>query len=216
MNCALSLPKMCSLVLVLAKKFAALSPLSNGAEFTLSVAQNVPLFEAVRILRFAHVKWRNRGWKHRNKWSNFRLHRPSSLTSKKWINLIPKTIGKWKRDCAWGCARGIDTTWENLQIEKHKSGRRSLRSRNWFVLFDLQIFLRRCLSPERNLTHNLFSISNSFWYQWYISSWKYWCVCRGATRRSQQCENLALLSHIHLHRFHQLEIGPGPGQVVRA
>ena len=28
-----------------------------------------------------------------------------------------------KRDFAWGCARGINTTWENLQIEKHKSVR---------------------------------------------------------------------------------------------
>ena len=59
--------------------------------------------------------------------------------SKKWIKLIPKTIGNRKRDCAWGCAWGINTTWENLQIEKHKSGRRSFRSPNWFVLFDLQI-----------------------------------------------------------------------------
>ena len=37
------------------------------------------------------------------------------------IVIIPKTIGNRKRDCAWGCARGINTTWENLQIEKHKS-----------------------------------------------------------------------------------------------
>ena len=63
----------------------------------------------------------------------------SFFSSKKWIKLIPKTIGNRKRDCAWGCARGIDTTWENLQIEKHKSGRRSLRSPDWFVLFNLQI-----------------------------------------------------------------------------
>ena len=53
---------------------------------------------------------------------------------------IPKTIGNRKRDCAWGCARGINTPWENLQIEKQKSGRCSFRSLNWFVLFDLQIF----------------------------------------------------------------------------
>ena len=36
------------------------------------------------------------------------------------ILLIPKTIGNRKRDCAWRCAWGINTTWENLQIEKHK------------------------------------------------------------------------------------------------
>ena len=65
---------------------------------------------------------------------------PSFFSSKKWIKLIPKAIGNRKRDCAWGCARGINTIWENLQIEKHKSGRRSFRSQNWFVHFDLQIF----------------------------------------------------------------------------
>ena len=37
--------------------------------------------------------------------------------------LIPTTIGSRKRYCAWGCARGKNTTWENLQIEKHKSVR---------------------------------------------------------------------------------------------
>ena len=52
----------------------------------------------------------------------------------------PKTIGNRKRDCAWGCARGINTTWENLQIEKHKSLRWAERTPSWFVLFDLQIF----------------------------------------------------------------------------
>ena len=54
--------------------------------------------------------------------------------------LIPKTIWNRKRDCAWGCARRINTASENLQIKKHKSGRRSFRSPDWFVLFDLQIF----------------------------------------------------------------------------
>ena len=67
---ALSLPKLCTSV----------SPLLSGAEFTLSVAKNVALFETVRILReIRTVKWRDRGSKHRNKWSNFRLHRPSHL-----------------------------------------------------------------------------------------------------------------------------------------
>ena len=42
--------------------------------------------------------------------------------------LIPKTIGNRKRDRAWGCARGINTTWENLQIEKHRSGRHAHRT----------------------------------------------------------------------------------------
>ena len=56
------LPKICTLV----------SPLLNGAEFTLSVAKNVELFETVRILRkIRAVKWRDRGSKQQNKRSNF-------------------------------------------------------------------------------------------------------------------------------------------------
>ena len=79
---------------------------------------------------------RDRGSKQQSKRSNFRLHRSSSRRKnrKKWIKLIPKTNGNRKRDCVWGCARGINTTWENLQFVKHKSGRRSFRSPNWFVL----------------------------------------------------------------------------------
>ena len=64
------------------------------------------------------------------------------------IRLIPKTIGNRKRDCAWGCAWGINTTWENLQIEKHKSVRWAERTPSWFVLFDLQIFSGGVYSPS--------------------------------------------------------------------
>ena len=53
----LALPKNCTLV----------SPLLKGAEFTLSVAKNVALFETVRVLRFASVKWGDMESKHRNK-----------------------------------------------------------------------------------------------------------------------------------------------------
>ena len=105
----------------------------------------------------------DRGSKQQSKRSNFRLL-CSSFSSKKWIKLIPKTIGNRKRDCAWGCAWGINTTWENLQIEKHKSGRRSIRSPNWFVLFDLQIFSGGVYSPSATSRTISFSISNSFWY----------------------------------------------------
>ena len=141
-----SLPKMCTLVLTksfalfLAKKITSVSPLLNGAEFTLSVAKNVALFETVHVLRT--VKWRDwEGIEAAKQTMEFPAA-PFFLVeiSKKWIKLIPKTIGNRKRDCAWGCAWGISTTWENLQIEKHKSGRRSFRSPNLFVLFDLQIF----------------------------------------------------------------------------
>ena len=53
--------------------FALVLALLNGADFTVSVAKNVALFETVpiRTLRFASVKWlRCRGSKHRNKRSN--------------------------------------------------------------------------------------------------------------------------------------------------
>ena len=95
------------------------TPLLNGAEFTLPLHVNTLHCSKQFAFFVASVKWRDRGSKHRNKRSNFCLHRPSSHR-KKWIKLIPKTIGNRKRDCAWGCARGINTTWENLQIEKHK------------------------------------------------------------------------------------------------
>ena len=39
---------------------------------------HVALFKTVPILRFASVKWHDRGSKHRNERSNFRLQRPSS------------------------------------------------------------------------------------------------------------------------------------------
>ena len=56
------------------------------------------------------------------------------------IFLLPKAIGNRKRDCEWGCAWGINTTWENLQIEKHKSVRSAEWTPSWLVLFDLPIF----------------------------------------------------------------------------
>ena len=161
MSFAVFLAKMCTLVL--AKSFALFSGLAKnlhlflGLPSWMALRSHFPLPNTLHSLKQfaffgASVKWRDRGSKHRNKRSNFRLHRSSSHR-KKWIKLIPKTIGNRKRDCAWGCARGINTTWENLQIEKHKSG--SFCSLDWIVLFDLQIF-SWCLSPKRNLTHNLF------------------------------------------------------------
>ena len=89
---------------------------------------------------------------------------PSFFSSKKWIKLIPKTIGNRKRDCAWGCARRKNTTSENLQIEKHKSVRWAERTPSWFVLFDLQIFSGGVYPPSTTSRTISFSISNSFWY----------------------------------------------------
>ena len=89
---------------------------------------------------------------------------PSFFPSKKWIKLIPKTIGNRKRDCAWGCARRINTTSENLQIEKRKSVWWAERTPSWFVLFDLQIFWGGVYPPSATERTISFSISNSFWY----------------------------------------------------
>ena len=81
----------------------------------------------------------------------------------KLITLIQKTIGNRKRDCAWGCARGINTTWQNLQIENHKSVRWAERTPSWFVFFDLQIFAGGVYPPSATTSRTIsFSISNSF------------------------------------------------------
>ena len=104
---------------------------------------------------------------------------PSFFSLKKWIKLIPKTIGNRKRDCAWGCARGINTTWEYLQIEKHKSERRSFRSPNWFVLFDLQIFSGGVYPPSATSRTISFSILWCLWI-WRNNDelqWKVMCNC---------------------------------------
>ena len=82
-NFALSLPKNCTLV----------SPLLNGAEFTLSVAKNVALFETVPILLFASVKWRDRGSKHRKKTIEFPTA-PSFFSSKK-MNQIKGALSRY-------------------------------------------------------------------------------------------------------------------------
>ena len=57
--------------------------------------------------------------------------------SKNWIKLIPKTIGNRKKRLCVRWLGVINLTWENLQIAKHKSGRRSFSLADWFVLCDL-------------------------------------------------------------------------------
>ena len=158
-----------SFALFLAKKFAP-----QFLPSWIALSSHFPLPKTLHFSKqFAFFALPNgvhvidRGSKQQSKRSNFRLHRSSSRRkkSKKWIKLIPKTIniGNRKRDCAWGCAWGINTTWEDLQIEKHKSGRRSFRSPDWFVLFDLQIFSVGVYSPSATSRTISFSISNSFW-----------------------------------------------------
>ena len=85
--CAIPCQKICMSV----------SPLLNGDEFTLSVAKNVALFETVRILRT--VKWRDwEGIEAAKQTMEFPAA-PFFLVeiSKKWIKLIPKTIGNRKK-----------------------------------------------------------------------------------------------------------------------
>ena len=44
------------------------------------------------------------------------------------MQLLPKAIGNRKRDCAWGCARGINTTWEICRSKStNQSGERNER-----------------------------------------------------------------------------------------
>ena len=167
-----SLPNMCTLVF--AKSFALFLAKKIAPQFLrswMALSSHFPLPKTLHFSKqFAFFALSNgvidRGSKQQSKRSTFRLRRSSfsSKKSKKWIKLIPKTIGNRKRDCAWGCAWGINTTWENLQIEKHKSGRRSFRSPIWFVLLDLQIFSGGVYSPSATSRTISFSISNSFWY----------------------------------------------------
>ena len=166
-----SLPKMCTLVLAtsfalfLAKKFA---PQFLPSWMTLS--SHFPLPKTCTFRNGSYSSHCQMAWltEDRSSKANDRISGCTLLLSrqksKKWIKLIPKTIGNRKRDCAWGCAWGINTTWENLQIETHKSGRRLFRSPNWFVLCDLQVFSGGVYSPSAISRTISFSISNSFWY----------------------------------------------------
>ena len=166
-----SLPKMCTLVLAtsfalfLAKKFAPqFLPSVEWRWVHTFRCQNVALFETHSS--HCQMAWLtgDRSSKANDRISGCTVLLSRRKKSKKWIKLIQKTIGNRKRDCAWGCAWGINTTWENLQIEKHKSGRRSFRSLDWFVLFDLQVFSGGVYSPSATSRTISFSISNSFWY----------------------------------------------------
>ena len=79
-----------------------------------------------------------------------------SFSSKKWIKLIPKTIGNRKKRL---CVRLRSGDKHHLR----KSADRKAQIRKAFVpltglicAFRYADFLRWCLSPERNLAHNLF------------------------------------------------------------
>ena len=81
---------------------------------------------------------------------------PFFFSSKKWIKLIPKTIGNRKKRL---CVRLRSGDKHHLR----KSAGWKAQIRKAFVpltglicAFRSADFLRWCLSPERNLTHNLF------------------------------------------------------------
>ena len=142
-----SLPKICTLV----------SPLFNGADFTLSVSKNVVLFETnpilckIRILHFASVKT---------------IVFPAALSfffSKKCIKLIPKTIGKRKKEIVREVALSGKTPPEKICRSKstNQEGFRSApRTDLCFSIcrFSQVLFIPRA-QPH---AQSLFSISNSF------------------------------------------------------
>ena len=120
------------------------SPLLKGAELTLSVAKNVriPLFETVPVLYFLLFSNGVTGFGSTE--TNDRVSGCTVLLliEKLKIKLIYQKLLGIEKKCAWGCARRINTTWENLQVEKNKSGRRSLRYRCLF-------FFKSSLTIER-------------------------------------------------------------------
>ena len=74
----------------------------------------------------------------------------------------PKTFGNRKRYCAWGWLRWPTLPEKLLQIAKHKSTRRhSFRPPDWFVLCDLQKFLRQCFSSQATSRTTSFAITGS-------------------------------------------------------
>ena len=132
-------------------------PLLNGAEFTLSVAKTLHFSKQFAFFALSRGVIDRRS-KQQRKRSNFRLHRSSlsSKKSKKWIKLIPKTIGNRKKRL---CVR--------LRLgNKHhlkKSADRKAQIRKAYVpltelicAFRSADFLRWGFFPKRNLTHNLF------------------------------------------------------------
>ena len=63
-----------------------------------------------------------------------------SFSSKKWIKLIPKTIGNRKKRLCVRLRSGDKHHLRKSSDRKAQTRRRSFRSPDWFVLFDLKIF----------------------------------------------------------------------------
>ena len=161
-----------SVALKLAKKFAlflaknlhlSFSPLKWRWVHTFR-CQNVALFETVRILRKIRTLRDRLNYLCLMAWQGMEAPKqtiefpaaPSFFSSKKWIKLIPKIIGNRKKRL---CARLHSGDKHHLRT----SADRKAQIRKAFVpltglirAFRSADFLRWCLSPECNLTHNLF------------------------------------------------------------
>ena len=144
----------------------SVSPLLNGAEFTLSVAKNVALFETVRILRT--VKWRDRqGIEAAKQTIEFPAAPFFFLVekSKKWIKLIPKTIGNRKKRL---CVRlRLGNKHHLRKSADRKAQISSVSGTNAFLIlcFSICRFSQVVFIPQAQPhAQTLFSISNSFWY----------------------------------------------------
>ena len=104
-------------------------------EFTLSIAKKI---FALRLCS-PSFKWhepRDEWSKTQDKWSN-----PAQsnfvLPMEKMNQINTKNYWKYKKRLCMRWLGVINLTWENLQIAKHKSGRRSFSLADWFVLCDL-------------------------------------------------------------------------------
>ena len=79
---------------------------------------------------------------------------------------ISNTIGNRKRDCAWGCARGIK--YHLRKSADRKAQISPVSGKNaWFVLFDLQIFSGVFIPRAQPHAQSLFLFPFFFaWYDW--------------------------------------------------
>ena len=92
--------------------------------------------------RFGHSFWNIPVFKKSCQWREIlpMTIRRKRINAKNYWKLIPKTIGNRKKRLCVRLRWGINITWENLQIEKHKSVWWAEWTPSWFVLCDLQIF----------------------------------------------------------------------------
>ena len=127
MNLLLSLPKIFTLVLAKSLHFSLPKIAPQLGPSWRALRSHFPLPKTLRSSKqfaFFVLLLSNGVTGDRSTETNDRIcAAPTFFSLKKLIKSRPKTIGNRKRDCAWGCTRRINTTSENLQIEKHKSVR---------------------------------------------------------------------------------------------